>query len=97
MRYIKVKWNHSNPQMPVTLYSEIDDAGWELRKVEIFRDGSVGYASAAESRGDTGLGLVPIPPILEIAKDPAFEPSEITAKEFEEVWDQVKLQSGGRK
>ena len=47
MRYIKVKWIHSYPDEPVLLYSEIDDSGWEVRKVEVFPDGAYGYANAS--------------------------------------------------
>jgi hypothetical protein len=86
MEYIKVQWLHSHPDEPILLYSELDDARWEIRKVELFPDGSVGYASAKESAKSTRLGLVPVPPLEEIAEDPEFEPLEITKGEFEQVW-----------
>jgi hypothetical protein len=43
--------------MPVVLYSELDDNRFEVRKVEVFRDGRLGYADAVRSSGGTGLGL----------------------------------------
>ena len=86
MNYIKVKWNHSLPGEPVWLYSELDAERWETRKVEVFADGSRGYASATESGGETRLGEAPIPPLIKISYDPQFEPVEITKEEFEEVW-----------
>jgi hypothetical protein len=92
MNYICVKWIHSSPDEPVWLYSEIDADRWEKRKVEIFADGTYGYASAAESGGETRLGQVPVPPLTEIANDPQFEPSEITKEKFEEVWQRRKLE-----
>ena len=72
------------------LYSELDDRRFEVRKVEVYRDGHAGYASASEEVGGTMLGLVPIPKLDEIADDPAFEPVEINAVEFEEVWSKRK-------
>jgi len=42
MTYLKVKWIHSHPDAPVLLYSELDRERWEVRKVEVFRDGSLG-------------------------------------------------------
>lgn len=90
MTYIKVRWKHSNAEYPVVLYSELDNARWEVRKVEIFSDGRIGFASAAESAGSTGLGETPIPPLAEIASDPQFEPVEIVEQEFEEVWAKRK-------
>ena len=86
MKYVLVKWNHDFADEPVLLYSEIDDARWEVRKVEIYRDGRSGYASAAESAGSTRLGEVPVPSLADIATDPQFVPLEITAEEFERVW-----------
>ncbi len=44
MKYIRVKWNHLFSDEPVLLFSELDDARWEVRKIEVFRDGHQGYA-----------------------------------------------------
>jgi len=89
VQYIKVLWKHSHPDEPILLYSELDDARWETRKVETFRSGLLGYASAVKSRGPTALGIVPVPPLSQIALDPEFEPSEITREEFEEIWHEA--------
>ena len=86
MQYMKVLWKHAHPNEPVTLYSELDDARRETRKVEVFRDGQLGYAGVSTSKGSTALGIVPIPPISQIALDPEFEPSKITRDEFEQIW-----------
>jgi hypothetical protein len=45
MTYFKCKWNHAYRDEPVLLYSELDEERWETRKVEIFRDGKMGFAS----------------------------------------------------
>ncbi|HTR42342.1 MAG TPA: non-canonical purine NTP pyrophosphatase [Pseudomonadales bacterium] len=90
--YICVKWIHSFPDEPVWLYSEIDADRREIRKVEIFADGRYGYASIIESGGETRLGELPVPPLIEIANDPQFEPVEITKEKFEEVWQRRKLE-----
>ncbi len=87
MKYILVKWNHLFGDEPVLLYSELDDARREVRRIEVFRDGHQDFASAAESRG---LGEIPIPELAEIAADPEFEPSEITKEQFEEMWNNRK-------
>jgi hypothetical protein len=86
MRYIHVRWVHENPEYPVDLYSELDGDSWEVRKVEVFADGRLGYADAEESSGPTGLGLEPVPPLEEIARDPEFVPREIARSEFERLW-----------
>ena len=86
MRYLRVQWLHSHPDEPVTLYSELDDEGREVRKVEIFGDGHIGFASATEAVGSTVLGEKPVPPLEEIAADCEFRPSTISKEDFEAVW-----------
>ncbi len=78
MQYIRVAWKHEHPDEPTMLYSEVDKDRWEVRKVEVFRDGTLGYASAERSSASTGLGLERVPPLAQIARDPQFEPADIT-------------------
>jgi hypothetical protein len=89
MRYIKMGWKHEHRDEPVLLYSELDDASWEVRKVEVFRNRSLGHAGGSQTRGTTMLGLAPVPPLAEIAVDPEFEPTQITKDEFEEMWSRA--------
>ncbi|MDR3577980.1 MAG: hypothetical protein P4L50_29295 [Anaerolineaceae bacterium] len=90
MIYIFVKWIHNFIDEPVFLYSELDEARFEIRKVEIFQDGKKSYASKSEETETTWLGIEPVPNISEIAKDPEFEPEEISQEEFERVWSDRK-------
>ncbi len=86
MRYIAVKWLHKNIRYPIELFSEIDEIGWEQRKVEIYADGKTDYATETVSTGSTRLGECPIPSLAEIAANPEFDPREITREEFEMIW-----------
>jgi Domain of unknown function (DUF6881) len=86
MKYIKVKWIHSLPDEPVWLYSELNDDQWETRKVELFADGTKGYANHSETCGTTKLSIEPLPSLEDIASDPQFVPEIITRQEFEDVW-----------
>lgn len=88
MKYIRVKWMHSLPNEPVTLFSELDGDRYEVRKLEIFRDGSVGRASADASDDRTVLGELPIPSLAEINADPQFQAEEVTQSEFEVAWQE---------
>ena len=85
-RYIAVDWRHKHADEPVRLFSEVDTRGWEIRKVEEFRDGRKLFADASAHSGSARLGEVPIPAISEIAKDPQFAAREISREEFERVW-----------
>ncbi|MFL6073300.1 MAG: DUF6881 domain-containing protein [Mycobacteriales bacterium] len=86
MWYLKVHWHHDFADEPVVLYSEVGDDGYEVRKVDVFRDGRLGYADKSRSTGDTVLGEKPILGVDEIAAQDEFSPSVIEAHEFEHVW-----------
>ena len=89
MNYIKVKWIHSFPDMPVWMYIELDEERWEQRKVEVFADGHIGYADDESATEPTGLGEDPVPSITEISADSQFLPEEITKEEFEIMWSKA--------
>lgn len=84
-RYQKVLWHHNYPDEPVMLYSEID-SGFEIRKIEVYRDGRRDYADRSHSTGTTMLGEKMIPGMDEIRGDPDFSAVAIAAEEFEEMW-----------
>ena len=69
MEYLKVEWVHSNDQYPTLLYSELDEDRMEVRKVERYQDGRVGFADHKQNSGDTQLGIEPLPSLEEIAAD----------------------------
>ena len=89
--YIRVRWLHDLPEEPVDLWSELDRDRFETRKLAIFRNGAVGYASATESFGGTWLGEVPVPLLTEIAADSEFEPEEVSRSAFEARWNARSL------
>jgi hypothetical protein len=90
MRYMKVLWLHRSSHYPSVLYSEIGEDDCERRKVDMYADGRMSFASSTEHSGDTRLGETEIPPIEVIAVDPEFDPVAISAKEFEEIWLQAR-------
>lgn len=53
MTYIKVFWKHSFLDEPVLMYSELDENRNEIRKIEIYRDGMMGYAWVEVSMNGT--------------------------------------------
>jgi hypothetical protein len=84
--HLKVKWIHSFTDEPLLLYSELDSERWELRKVEVFPDGRMGFAGPGVEVGGTRLGEVPFPSSAQIATDPQFEPVAISRAEFDVIW-----------
>lgn len=86
MIYIKVDWLHDLLDEPVVIYSELDDVRNELRKIEIYREGTVGYATPEIEQG-TGLSKEPLPAFDEINSDPQFNLIEISREEFLAAWE----------
>ena len=75
---------------PVEILSEFDSAGWERRKVELFADGSFGFASRSESMGGSELALIPCPPDSDVVDEREFQISELSQVEFEAAWSRAR-------
>ncbi len=86
MTYLMVKWKHSFLNEPCVMYSELDDALMERRKIEVYRDGRWGFADEHEEVGGTMLGEVPIPTVDSLNADPEFEAEMIDEEEFGKLW-----------
>lgn len=85
--YFACRWHHSSEDQPVELYGELDEGRWELRKIEVYRDGRAVVLGPEDIEpGARTLAEGPIPPLEQIDADPQFEPREITREEFEAVW-----------
>src|SRR5262245_6729745 len=86
LRYIRVRWLHDSKDDPVLLVSELDHEDFEVRKVEVFPDGRMGYAGPDGSTETTRLAVEPLPDTAEIAADPQFRVEGINAQGFEDLW-----------
>lgn len=86
MDYIDVMWCHAFEDEPVRLVSELNAERFEVRKLEFFRNGSVGFASQNAHSDGTELGLIPVPLLEEINIDPQFVGVAISGAEFEVLW-----------
>jgi len=86
MKYIRLKWNHTNPDEPVYIFSELDETGKEIRKIECFRNGFCDIADADRRSGSAALTTLPLPDLKVLTRDPEFKGTEITPEEFEHIW-----------
>jgi len=84
--YIDVKWHHTNPDDPSRLVSELDEDRWEVRKLEFYTDGRVGFASEKSATLGAALSLEPLPSIDEINCDAQFDAQSVAAETFEALW-----------
>ena len=86
MRYIRLERFDSGPTEPIQAFSEVDDDGREIRKVEIHPDGTVGFTRTEIAIHSTFLSPMRILSNSEIATDPGLEAREMSAEEFHEIW-----------
>lgn len=86
MQFIKVCWLSNLCDDPLEMFSETDH-GYEVRKVEIYGDGRIGYADHRESVGGSFLGESVIPPVEQINAYAEFEAMHIDKEYFEAIWD----------
>jgi hypothetical protein len=86
MEYFHCLWIHKDTDDPVVLVFEIDDDRYEVRKVEIWRSGQIGWAGRDSHTENTGLGEGSIPSLEEINVEPVFSAVKITKEEFENYW-----------
>ena len=61
MRYIDVNWHHDSDTDPYRVVSEMNSENYEIRKIEFFRDGSIGHATELYETPTTALGTVVVP------------------------------------
>ncbi len=84
--YIYSKWKNNPAGSPSEFYSELDAFRYETRKVEVFQNSKLGYASNTMSSSGTILGIQPVPPATEIMKQPEFDIKSISKQDFEAMW-----------
>ncbi|MGW0178115.1 DUF6881 domain-containing protein [Nocardia sp. NPDC003345] len=86
IRYIRIDRTDNPAVEPVTTYCEIDEDGFENRKVEIYPDEITDYAGGLVEGERTILSDDPVAPISVLSKQPGLRAREITAAEFQEAW-----------
>lgn len=88
-RYIDIHWEHSSETDPVRLISAIGPDDFECEKIEVYRDGKIGFATASQNTKGTELGYAEVPSLEEILAKPEFSGKEISAEAFRELWSSL--------
>lgn len=86
MSFLRVQWHHDLNGEPVDIYSQLDGGRFEIRKVEVFQDGTGQIAGPGVEQGDTFLSETPIPHLEVINMDPEFTAEEVSAEQFWDEW-----------
>ncbi|QVI22671.1 hypothetical protein KHQ06_06535 [Nocardia tengchongensis] len=91
LRYISLVREPRTAEVPVVTYSEVDVDGFELRKVEVFDDGTTGIAGMGAHTARTVLDRNPIPLVVEPSQRAGWIATEISPSAFQVEW----LAAGG--
>jgi hypothetical protein len=89
MTYVFSKSLDNAPKDPLEYYVEFDALRNEIRKVEVYPDGRIGYATQEKNTPGTELGLLHAPPFSEILKIEGLDSRQITAQEFQVMWQKA--------
>lgn len=84
--YIFSKWKNSPEGCPDEFYSELNSTRREIRKVEVFKGGELGFASKSGASSNTRLGTEPVPSVAAIQRQAEFDIEEISKEDFEVMW-----------
>jgi hypothetical protein len=90
MRHVRVRWLHDFEEEPVLYFSELGDDNYEVRKVQVYRDGRSEWADRSFESATVGLSEIAFPPTRDISSDSAFDAEEITPEEFEKWWTEAR-------
>ncbi|MCD7438852.1 DUF6881 domain-containing protein [Streptomyces lincolnensis] len=86
MDYWKVDWRHEFQSEPIRFYSEIGDDGYEVRKIQEYRDGRKLKADESHEAGEIGLSEIPVGPIEDVNRQAEFSAVVISREDFEKEW-----------
>lgn len=87
MKYVKIHWIHDFKDDPEFIYSEIDETGHEVKKIEIFKNGH--YIIYSEMINSDRLAEGKYPSLGELTfeeKTESMQAIEIAETEFNEIW-----------
>ncbi len=96
MTYMEIHSLDPSSIWPLYTYSEVDDDRWEKRKVCLYRDGTLELSSSKYDPGLTRLGDQPVLPVEGFAQKRTLEARDITAEEFEALWEKAQEFQKGR-
>jgi len=87
MKYIKIHWNHSFIDEPELIYSKINGERYEVKKVEIFKNGNYIIYSKDVNSDRLAEGKYPQLEELNFKEElESMQAIEISEKEFNEIW-----------
>jgi hypothetical protein len=92
MKYYRINWKHNNNnEYPHIYYLEVDDEGYESKKMEIYEDGRLYYAYDEVEEGTflSGEPIIDISLFNSNEDNEILKGDEIEKEEFYNFWNQI--------
>jgi len=90
MRHVKIIWTHNETSDPNIMFYEISENNEILRQVELFSDGSYGFANSAMERHSFITNDIPFPSNEEINSELDLHAFDIDRERFEVIWTRAE-------
>jgi hypothetical protein len=87
MHYLRIQWNCSSRSEPDETLVELDERGFELRIIELYRGRLLGFASEEEALPSSGLIREPWSRWEQTGADSDFNVRPMPRTEFETAWN----------
>ncbi|WP_199444066.1 DUF6881 domain-containing protein [Umezawaea beigongshangensis] len=91
MIYVRVEWLRDSADDPVLYLSEIGEDRYEVRKVQVYADGTGEWADHEHETDTVGLSEIAFSSLKEISEQAEFRAQVIDFEEFEQVWNAVRV------
>lgn len=90
--FLKIEFiNYNSSDLCDFTYSEIGEDRYEIRKIDIWKNGKIEFAFDDIEYGNTFLGIEPMPSLEVLNYEDKWGKTiaqEISFKEFEQVWEE---------
>ncbi|GAA4531135.1 DUF6881 domain-containing protein [Amycolatopsis samaneae] len=90
--FLRVEWRHDFEVEPVETFGEIGEDGYEIRRVEVYRDGRMDWADAVRETDRVFLAEAPMPPLEEINAQAEFSAATMERADFEAMWERARTE-----
>lgn len=82
MIYVKIDWHHDCPEDPICYYMELDEEGYDVRRLELFADGHYEFW---DKKTPFALSDCSCFPLEEISAQEEFSLDKLSKIQFEEI------------
>ena len=88
------RWHTAPDDEPVWVWYELDESRWVVRCILKYVDERLEAHSYDCANWRDVMPEAPVPPVVEINRDPEFEAREVSKAEFQAMWRKAHMIAG---